>query len=219
MTYDAATPFSDGTAVVGIGQWTRQEQGNWKFDGKSGLIDTTGRVLVPVEYDGAQNFSEELAAVGRMGKYYVLWGYINRTGEQVIPLRYYEAARFSDGLARVSRVKDGAPRYGFIDKRGEEVIPCQYDYAKNFSDGFAWVGQGAYPDCAYRLNDRLGRKVLPYVVYDLSDSGRYGHVSAAVPDENGVLRYGLLSRTGRVVVPFEYDRITIFPSVTPKPEG
>ena len=53
-------------------------------------------------------------------------------------------------------------------------------------------------------------------VYDLNDSGRYGHVSAAVPDENGVLRYGLLSKTGRVVVPFEYDRITIFSERDPK---
>ena len=216
MEYDYAAVFRNGTAVVGRGSWSTDEQGRWSFDGKAGVIDTTGRMIIPLEYDDASLFSEGLAAVGREGKYYVLWGYVDRSGELVIPMRYYEAGDFQDGLALVSRVMQGAPRYGFIDKTGDEVIPCQYDYAKPFAEGLAWVGVGVYPDCAYWLIDRTGRNVLSYKVYDLNDSGRYGHVSAAVPDENGVLRYGLLSKTGRVVVPFEYDRITIFSERDPK---
>lgn len=210
LTYDYATPFREGAAVVAKGNWNEAGDGRREFKGKAGLIDTTGRVIIPLEYDDASPFSEELAAVGRMGKYYILWGYVNREGVLVIPLRYYEAGDFRDGLARVSRVVGGTPRYGFIDKGGEEAIPCQFDYAKPFSDGFAWVGQGVYPDCAYWLIDHAGRKVLPYVVYDLNDSGGYGHVTAAVPDEHGVLCYGVLSKSGRVVIPFEYDSITIF---------
>lgn len=210
LTYDYASSFREGAAVVGKGSWNEAGDGRREFRGKAGLIDTTGRVIIPLEYDDASPFSDELAAVGRMGKYYLLWGYVDRSGMLAVPLRYYEAGDFRDGLARVSRVIGGTPRYGFIDKQGEEAIPCQFDYAKPFSDGFTWVGQGVYPDCAYWLIDRTGRKVLPYAVYDLNDSGGYGHVSAAVPDEHGVLRYGVLSKSGRLVVPFEYDSITIF---------
>ncbi len=35
-------------------------------------------------------------------------------------------------------------------------------------------------------------------------------MTAAVPDSTGLLRYGLIDKRGRQIIPFQYDRITIF---------
>lgn len=51
---------------------------------------------------------------------------------------------------------------------------------------------------------------LPYSVYNLQDGGKFGQAAAAVPDEKGKLCFEILGINGRVLLPFEYDRITIF---------
>ncbi len=81
--------FSDGLAMVRKGDFET---------GKYGFIDKTGEVVVPLEYDDAQNFSEGLAVVEKDGK----WGYIDKTGKVVVPLGEYDYAYpFSEGLAEV----------------------------------------------------------------------------------------------------------------------
>ncbi|MEQ3125063.1 WG repeat-containing protein [Alistipes putredinis] len=52
--------------------------------------------------------------------------------------------------------------------------------------------------------------MIDYKVYQVNPSGKFGHASAAVPDSTGLLRFGVLDGRGRVIVPFEYDDITIF---------
>lgn len=53
--YDRIGPVSEGLLAV-------------EKDGKSGFIDTAGRVVIPLTYDNARSFSEGLAAV------YIGWG-------------------------------------------------------------------------------------------------------------------------------------------------
>jgi hypothetical protein len=45
-----------------------------KMDGKYGLIDNTGNVIVPIEYDTEVRFHEGLAVVRKDGKWGVLEG-------------------------------------------------------------------------------------------------------------------------------------------------
>lgn len=91
------------------------------------------------QYEAAQSFSEDLAAVKKDGK----WGYIDKTGAVVIPFQYDRAYEFNEGYAIVGnllsaeedwdwvwnaetqdneRVPNGSYRYtyelGFIDKAG-----------------------------------------------------------------------------------------------------
>lgn len=226
--YDYARNFRNGAAIVGIGAYERVPEEQWEtmrkrypylrnsaepvgdFTGKFGFIDPEGRELTALVYDEAQDFCELRAAVGRQGKYYVKWGYIDAEGTERIPLNYFSAAGFSDGRAVVSRIIGGKPKYGYINLEGEEIIPLKWDYAAPFRFGTMWVGEGVYPDCAYTLLDASGKPLIDYKVYDLNDSGRLGHCSAAVPDANGTLRYGVLSHHGRIIIPFEYDRVTLY---------
>lgn len=83
---------------------------NWKY----GFIDTSGKEVIPLKYDNADDFSEGLARVKLNGK----WGYIDTSGKEVIPLKYDNSDNFSDGLARVKL--NG--KCGSIDKTGKEYF-------------------------------------------------------------------------------------------------
>jgi hypothetical protein len=85
-----------------------------RIGNKRGFIDKTGKVVIEPQFDGAESFSEGLAAVkvggvnGNGGKY----GYIDRMGKFAIALQFDEAASFSEGLAAV---KVGN-KWGYIGK-------------------------------------------------------------------------------------------------------
>ena len=100
---------------------------NWKY----GFIDTSGKEVIPLKYDNADDFSEGLARVKLNGK----CGYIDTSGKEVIPLKYDNADDFSEGLASVELNS----KWGYIDTSGKEVTPFKYDYAWDFSEGFAKV--------------------------------------------------------------------------------
>lgn len=107
-------------------------------------------MIAPI-YDGAADFSEVLAAVGQMGKYYVRWGFIDAAGTLVIPCKYYEVSSFRNGRAVVCIVSGGALKYGSIDRNGREILP--YDLGRR-RGGFRFPG--LYPARRFRQTvDRL----------------------------------------------------------------
>ena len=103
MEYFTVGNFFEGLAMV-------------EKDGKCGFIDTTGNIVIPLEYDADRYsyFSEGLALVYKGGHYRNSsqriheggkCGYINKTGKVVIPLKYDNATAFSEGLAAVEKGK------------------------------------------------------------------------------------------------------------------
>ena len=144
--YDYTVPFSEGLTCV-------------EKDGKYGFIDTTGKVVVPCQYDDASlSFSEGLAYVRKDGKY----GFIDTTGKEVASCQYDVAWYFSEGLAHVKKDR----KYGYIDTTGKEVVPCQYDDAWPFSKGFAVVVK----DMKFGFIDLTGKEVIP-CEYDCVEYG------------------------------------------------
>lgn len=102
------------------------------FDGKKqkyGLLDSTGKVAVPVKYDEVGGFREGLCKLVLNGKI----GFIDKSTKLVIPMNYEESYNFSEGLASVKL--NG--KWGFIDNKGKEAIPFQYEQAKYFEEGYA----------------------------------------------------------------------------------
>lgn len=201
-------------AVVAKGEWSGKSgygKRDFEFTGKYGFIDRRGNEVIAPIYDGAADFSEVLAAVGQMGKYYVRWGFVDAAGTLVIPCKYYEVSSFRNGRAVVCIVSGGALKYGSIDRNGREILPCIYDWVQPTPFGTTWVGEGEdFASRACTLLDVSGKPLIDYKVYQVNPSGKFGHASAAVPDSTGLLRFGVLDGRGRVIVPFEYDDITIF---------
>ena len=75
-----------------------------------------GNTIIPLIYDNAGDFSENLACV-KVGE---KWGYIDKSNQTLIPLIYGYAGSFNKGLARVQ--KDG--KYFVINNIGKCVENC-----------------------------------------------------------------------------------------------
>ncbi len=149
--------FSEGRAFVGNGLWSYicidrygKQVGNRNYSDNGmfseglvpvsiwdttvhktlyGYIDTNANFVINPQFNGAENFSDEFAAV----KINDIWGFIDRTGKIVIEPQYNAVNKFSEGLAPV-KVKG---KFGFIDKTNKIVISPKFDYVLSFSDGLA----------------------------------------------------------------------------------
>jgi len=147
--YDYADSFSEGMAIVVLGDWQNP---------KYGFVDKSGNEVVPLKYDSASRFTESIAKVSQNGKY----GFIDKSGNEITPIKYDSVESFSEGMAMVA-VSDGVlERYfsgkcGFIDKSGKEVVPLKYGGAKSFSNGLAAVSLGG--KCGFI--DKLGNEIVP----------------------------------------------------------
>jgi DNA-binding transcriptional regulator/RsmH inhibitor MraZ len=84
-----------------------------------GYIDTTGREVIPAEYDQVGPFHDDQAAVltfassGADRK----WGYVDTKGALAIPPRFDQAGEFRNGLAKVGV----GTKCGYIDSAGRFV--------------------------------------------------------------------------------------------------
>jgi len=90
-------------------------------NGKWGLVDKAGNVVIPSKYDNSPWFWNGMAAVKLDGK----WGYIDKNGKEVIPLEYDNTVFFSGGLVAVC-IND---MWGMVYKNGTLIIPHKYTSA------------------------------------------------------------------------------------------
>ncbi len=195
-----AYDFSEGYAAV-------REHGE---KGKYGYIDTTGQVVVAPIYDEAREFTDGYAVVGKADKYYNQLGLIDRAGRVVVPMEFYTVGPVVNGRMVVSRIVEGKERFGQMSLEGRQTLRCEWDYVSEFKFGRTWVGTGEYPDCRYVMLDDRGNEYTYGDYYDLNDSNPSGYYSAAIRDAEGRLRYGVLDSNGKEVIPFKYDRVTIY---------
>ncbi|HOJ11156.1 MAG TPA: WG repeat-containing protein [Clostridiales bacterium] len=127
----------------------------FNYSMKAGFIDTTGKEVIPLQFDEANSFQNDMAAVykfqGKMGNVDTnKVGWIDTTGKLVIPYMsdgdlYYDGNvhNFKDGLVCyfVETDKDPftLPMAGIIDKTGKVIIPANKDewfHSSNF--GLLW---------------------------------------------------------------------------------
>ena len=158
--------------------------------GRTFVIDREGREVFQSNWAKIQPFSEGLAAVCKDRT----WGFVDREGRVVIEPQYDSVTSFSEGLAgfEVGRTEVSAGnnitwtcpgRRGFIDHSGNVVIPAEWIDACPFHDGFAVVCTGG----TMKPNAILGDREL------LSNR-----------------KYGYLDRTGRLLIPGEFDLASSF---------
>ncbi|HEY6252687.1 MAG TPA: WG repeat-containing protein [Candidatus Angelobacter sp.] len=96
-------------------------------DWKWGYLDLSGKVVIPLIFDEAGNFSEGLARVEKDKR----WGYVDLEGKIVIPPQFDEAGEFGSGLAPVKL----GEKTGFIDKSGKFAFLLDFDQAAGFLKG------------------------------------------------------------------------------------
>ncbi len=223
LAYDYCSNFKNGFADV-------------RKDGKYGVIDTNGTVLVPIEYQSLSLLPTSLAIAAKDVK----CGVIDMTGNEVVPFIYdnisalpfdsnyynhlfaiwqngkaaladidgnpltdfvYEHIDFFSEERALVRKEDG--KWGYIDKNGVEIIPAVYEKASQFYHGLASVtedGVDSFIDTTGTVSF-VGNALGFYDSYNL----------ALRSDDNG--KWGAIDRTGKLVVPIEYDDINIYDEV------
>ena len=199
LPYTHTWKFTEGLASV--------KKGN-----KWGFIDTTGKTVVPFQWDFVYPFDEGYAVVfsGTVTSYDIpdtgYYGLIDTTGELIIPCEWTKMHSYAEGLALVQRDN----KWGFIDISGETVIPFEWDDAVRFIDGFARVKK----DGKWGFIDTTGELVIP-CQWDYT--GNFDDGIAIV--FNGALnqygspsngQYGYIDTEGNPIVACEFDKAYSF---------
>jgi len=98
---------------------------------KAGFIDSTGKAVVPVEWDDIRNVSSGIYQYKRVEKN-KMYGLIDRAGRLILPAEYENIGVTTEGY--FSFRKNG--RYGLADSTGRIILPPEYsDISPNTSAG------------------------------------------------------------------------------------
>ncbi|GHT79614.1 hypothetical protein FACS1894104_4580 [Actinomycetota bacterium] len=108
-----------------------------------GVIDTTGNVIVPLQYNEVRKSSEGMYAVQKNG----LWGFCDSHGNEVIPVQYAWVSDFNGGKA--IRIDNGI--LDMIDMNGtviKTIIGAEGSLVPD-PDGILWTD---FPNSIEKLN-------------------------------------------------------------------
>ena len=151
-------------------------------------------------------YNADWAYIGLNGKY----GYLLDTGDYIVEPQFDKAGAFFGGFAAVCL--DG--KWGYIDEQGQMRIEPRFDDCGNFYSGSAEVEL----DGLCGLIDENGAYLIEPKYYGINSfEGNYATVArqgAYVEDDGSMGDYyeyiwGVIDRTGALVLPMEYDSIEI----------
>lgn len=201
IKFDYIDDFREGLSLVRVGD---KETDRDYLLGQYGFINTDLEYAITPQFTNAESFSEGLAGVQVNDTYGELsgkWGYINRHGEFVVEPVFDTAYSFHDGIAVVSKNH----KYWYINKNGK-LMHGPYDYAEPFSEERAFAKLRWDCRVIVRKNRRKAL-VIENCLYNTSFRDGIAFVCKLV---DGKELWGAYNRKGKVVIPFEYDRIDGF---------
>ncbi|MFD0679055.1 MULTISPECIES: WG repeat-containing protein [unclassified Paenibacillus] len=213
--YDSISIYSNDYMVV-------------KKEGKWGLIDKTGQIVVSPKYTYMGNLSEGLALINQDNRYGFLdingkvaieptfesakdfkegfagvtvrgkMGFIDKTGSIVIEPKYLNVDNFSEGLAHVN--KDY--KHGYIDTSGKMVIQPIYDYATDFTNGLAFVAEGGQGF----MIDHTGA-VIREASYNKIEKFSDNVIEVYSNEASSYYKLGLIDNNGNTIAEPVYEKI------------
>ncbi|SFN96228.1 WG containing repeat-containing protein [Bizionia echini] len=167
---------------------------NWivKKDGKYGVINSQGEIIVPLIYQKITHVVNENDPIAvRLNNKF---GYVNHSKE-IIPFDYDEALPFINGIARVK--KDGL--YHYINKKNK--ILCSFEHEGG------WNGQEYFSDnlSIFKLNGKYGyiNKKGETIIKPIFDSANNFKEGMALVQKEGL--YGFINQKGEIKIPIKYE--------------
>ncbi|MCL2517726.1 MAG: WG repeat-containing protein [Oscillospiraceae bacterium] len=176
-------------------------------DGKSGLVDVAGNVVVPFVYEFILYFNGDLAYVYDHNIFpYNNGFYVNTDGVEVTAHEFsgnqwssyiYEPAH--GGLTIACRNE----KFGCIDRDGNIVIPFEYDFIEYRSAGYFYCYNHWLSEVKGGCFDKNGNRVeyvdeVPYYEGVYVTIGDYD-----IPEFRH--KYGFTDDDGNIAVPYIYD--------------
>jgi hypothetical protein len=231
-SYDFATDFEGDVARVNIGATLNEEL--WEYrGGKWGLIDASGKQIVPVTHELILPFRNNTAMFNSGGEasysmcdgecdeavYYSCkggkWGLMDRKGKIIIDPIYQSMIPFGDNfLAAEDSV------YKVVDGKGAELYPAQLKLSRSadsrdeIQSWFKPVILKLSENGKTGLMDSNGKWIIQPEFEDIA----YNNETSDDPFANGMIAvknnslWGLADRTGNVVVAPAYESIRPFAS-------
>ena len=162
-TYNDARPFHDGLAAVNVG--AKRMFPGILDGGKWGYVNNSGKLVIPIQYDFAFDFSEGLANVSDLGSTGIT--FIDRQGNIQIRIPKGTAGDFREGVAPVylDRSLDGQDwETEYIDTNGKTKFSVE-GYGEEFYDGLAVLivrnGKAvSNENSSYGFVNRTGKTVI-----------------------------------------------------------
>lgn len=183
-TFLNVRPFSNGRAAV-------------ERDKKWGYINRKGKIVIPIKYVRANDFSDGIGLVNVDvfgDDHYYRRAYIDTTGRALGTQIIGSARNFSEGHAAIQG-KDNT--WSIINKRYVATTPrLLYDEIGEFHEGLAKVKFGD----KYGFIDTLGKVVIELQSLILDE--RFYEGLCLVKQENG--KYGYMDKNGKIVIPCRY---------------
>lgn len=182
-------------------------------NGRWGVSDAKGAVIVPFQYDHAQQLEDGYFLVGQRSKKHqrLVFGVLDARGQAIIPIQFSHI----EYMRRFKRFKvttdagEAQLRQGYFDNRGKVVIPAVYDSLERISNMGDEPANVAKRNGKYGYINLLSGKIMIPVEYDalaidslMTDAQGNGIAIALKGKKRGVL-----STNGQILVPFEYDAI------------
>ncbi len=165
--FDGASRFNDGFAEVTI-------------DGYKGLIDETGELILPAEYDDIKKFDKNgLCEVMRKEGRTKLRGVADRSGRIIIPVDCHSVnIPKNGGLITAQRPArdewlEGSLLWGVYEMDGTELFAPQFLSAPSFSNGTG-IAKSALTGLTGVVSD-TGEVLLPFEFLAISHSGNHFH--------------------------------------------
>lgn len=211
-----------------------------KLNGKTGRIDSTGNIVIPIKYDWIKDriidgvipvFNGEITknrwdgVTKKTGKY----GFVNKEGNEILPVQYdwvseyyhygvYLVFKGEVILDEKDKVIEKKGKYGFVNLQGEEITPVQYDDAINFKSKMykPWdcktyqVPARVCQGDLWGLIDTLGKQIVPCKYNWIDGVIINGYTIFTINDEENNRKYGFLNVNTLVELPLLYDSVNHF---------
>jgi len=190
--FTSATPFEFGFSRV-TRTYMQEIEGGVSLVHSHGLIDTSGNVILPAEFDDAGAFENNILWAVQDGQYAIF----DNLGNQITPHEFDHMSYAGEDLLIAQR----GDRFGHIDRAGSVVTPFNFDLVGGFYDERAIVivdGLGGYVD-------PQGEVVIP-VQFVGAGEFREGRAKAS---PYGLL-YGFIDTEGDMVIEPIYDEVWDF---------
>lgn len=176
-------------------------------NGKVGLKDEAGEILIPATYDAIGWSNGKLSIVDKVVGYQVhgLWGLISTSNKRITPAEFLEL-KPGEGSFLVAQKKSLSqrPSFGVINTSGKIIIPFQYD-GLHLSNMRAVVMSRSGAQFLFGLSD-LSHKILIPVKYQNIYS--LGSLRYAV--ENFEDKTAIFSDEGDQIAGFTIDSLSSF---------
>lgn len=164
-----------------------------------GFVDETGRVVIPLKFDSASAFINNLSVVKQDNQ----WGFIDTTGNFTTPYRYDYLSRL--GSNHYAFQLKGL--YGVLDMNTNVIIPNQYCFVNLLRDNMFIAQRQNKSYCI--VNDKGKEEDFNHVAQlDIAriyhtDSGEHLIIGA-----NSDNKMGVINAEGNTIISFSYDNIT-----------